>query len=116
MEIRNLSAFFCKKKHVKATLTSKVKEPFREIRVYNNTSLTANKPAPGYGGTSKKGLAYRLYFCIDGKYKEFDVTEKIFDNLIEGSIGMLTYKGCFFYSFDTNSQSDILKNNISDKK
>ena len=42
---------FSRKKSVKATLVSKVQERYREIKVYN-TTLTSNRPAPGFGATS----------------------------------------------------------------
>lgn len=93
---------FARKKCVEATLVSKVKERYREIKIYNNTTLTSNRPAPGFGGTSKKGIAYRLYFNAAGKDIELDVDEKTFDSVEEGGSGILTYKGCMFYSFETN--------------
>ena len=91
---------FSKKKSVKATLVSKVQERYREIKVYN-TTLTSNRPAPGCGATSKNNIAYRLYFDVAGKNIKLDVDKKIFDEVQEGSTGMLTYKGCVFYSFDS---------------
>ena len=90
---------FSRKKSVKATLVSKVQERYREIKVYN-TTLTSNRPAPGFGATSKNNIAYRLYFDVAGKNIKLDVDKKIFDEVQEGSTGMLTYKGCVFYSFD----------------
>ena len=65
-----------------------------------NTTLTSNRPAPGFGATSKNNIAYRLYFDVAGKNIKLDVDKKIFDEVQEGSTGMLTYKGCVFYSFD----------------
>ena len=50
----------------------------------------------------KKGIAYRLYFNAAGKDIELDVDEKTFDSVEEGGSGILTYKGCMFYSFETN--------------
>ena len=94
-----------KRKSIKATLVSKVKERYRETKVYNN-SMTSNRPAPGFGGTSKRGIAYRLYFDVDGKNIELDVDKKIFESVQEGSSGILTYKGCMFYSFDANENCD----------
>lgn len=90
---------FSRKKSVKATLVSKVQERYREIKVYN-TTLTSNRPAPGFGATSKNNIVYRLYFDVAGKNIKLDVDKKIFDEVQEGSTGMLTYKGCVFYSFD----------------
>lgn len=90
---------FSRKKSVKATLVSKVQERYREIKVYN-TTLTSNRPAPGFGATSKNNIAYRLYFDVAGKNIKLDVDKKNFDEVQEGSTGMLTYKGCVFYSFD----------------
>ena len=83
-------------------MQSIVNERFREIMLFNNSSLRSNRPAPGFGGTSKKGIAYRLYFNAAGKDIELDVDEKTFDSVEEGGSGILTYKGCMFYSFETN--------------
>ena len=53
-------------KNENAVLISKVKEAYREVKAYN-TSLGSNRPAPGYGSTSNRGIAYRLYFDAMGK-------------------------------------------------
>ena len=74
------------------------KEVAQKLKAYN-TSLGSNRPAPGYGSTSNKGIAYRLYFDVNGKDVELDVDEKTFDNIKEGDKGVLDYKGCEFYSF-----------------
>lgn len=87
-----------KRKNENAVLISKVKEAYREVKAYN-TSLGSNRPAPGCGSTSNKGIAYRLYFDVNGKDVELDVDEKTFDNIKEGDKGVLDYKGCEFYSF-----------------
>ena len=86
------------RKNENAVLISKVKEAYREVKAYN-TSLGSNRPAPGYGSTSNRGIAYRLYFDVNGKDVELDVDEKTFDNIKEGDKGVLDYKGCEFYSF-----------------
>ena len=75
---------------------------YRAIKIYNNTTLTSNRPTPGFGGTSKKGIAYRLYFNAAGKDIELVVDEKTFESVEEGGSGTLTYKGCMFYSFETD--------------
>lgn len=87
-----------KRKNEDAVLVFKVKEAYREVKAYN-TSLGSNRPAPGYGSTSNRGIAYRLYFDVNGKDVELDVDEKTFDNIKEGDKGVLDYKGCEFYSF-----------------
>ena len=46
------------RKNENAVLVSKVKEAYREVKAYN-TSLGFNRPAPGYGSTSNRGIAYR---------------------------------------------------------
>lgn len=86
------------RKNENAVLISKVKEAYREVKAYN-TSLGSNRPALGYGSTSNRGIAYRLYFDVNGKDVELDVDEKTFDNIKEGDKGVLDYKGCEFYSF-----------------
>lgn len=48
-----------KRKNENAVLISKVKEAYREVKAYN-TSLGSNRPAPGYGSTSNKGIANSL--------------------------------------------------------
>ena len=80
------------RKNENAVLISKVKEAYREVKAYN-TSLGSNR------STSNRGIAYRLYFDVNGKDVELDVDEKTFDNIKEGDKGVLDYKGCEFYSF-----------------
>ena len=82
-------------------LISKVKEPYRELKVYN-TSMTSNRTAPGYGSTHNDGIAYRLYFDVSGKNIELDVDKNTWENVKEGDKGVLDYKGDEYYSFKNN--------------
>lgn len=100
-----LKTIFARRKVVKARLISKVKENYKELRTAISSS---SKIVPSSGlefsqgqrmGFSKYGIAYRLYFDVSGKIIELDVTEKIFDSLEEDSIGMLDYKGNYYYDF-----------------
>lgn len=96
-----LAQLFQRRKIVKAQLVSKVKEEYSELKTYmgtGNGSRTYGIKSP-YPIT-KSGIAYRLYFDINGRTKELDVDKKTFDAFEEGMEGMLDYKGCMFYSFN----------------
>lgn len=93
-----LSVIFEKEQIVKAVLISKVEEAYKEVRVTNHPTAGVPSPASGFR-SGNVGIAYRLYFDIDGKTKELDVDKKTFDSLEEGMTGILNYKGVMFYSF-----------------
>ena len=97
--INYLSVIFEKEKVVYARLVSKVEDEYRDVRATNNQP-TAGVTSPASGFRSgNSGMAYRLYFDINGRTKELDVDKKTFDSFEEGMEGMLDYKGCMFYSF-----------------
>lgn len=96
-----LSAIISKRRIVEAKLISKVEEPYSEIKVYNNKTAGQGNNLYSKGGlTRKTGMAYRLYFNVNGKYIELDADKKTFDMYEEGQEGAFDYKGCMFYSFE----------------
>lgn len=96
--INYLSAFLSKRKIVNARLVSKVEETYKEVKVYNSRSGGVGNSATGFR-VNKNGIAYRLYFNVNGKYIELDVDKQTFESFEEGQDGILDYKGCMFYSF-----------------
>lgn len=96
--VNYLSVIFARRKVVKARLISKVEEPYKETRAYQRKSASvANHELSG--AFAKRGMAYRLYFDIDGKTKELDVDKDTYIAVEEGTEGMLDYKGSMLYSF-----------------
>ncbi len=86
-----------KKVKVKACLVSKVEEQYKEVK---SSMRSTGIPSPQSGFIyGKKGTAYRLYFKTEKGDVQLDVTKEIFDRIDEGSIGILEYKGDYFYSF-----------------
>lgn len=87
-----------KRRVVKARLISKAEEEYQETTVIRgNTSSPAIKSPASFKNPAK--TAYRLYFDVDGKTVELDVTKEIFQQLKEDTVGMLDYKGNYYYDF-----------------
>lgn len=78
---------FSKRKQVSAILVSKVVEEKAGVTAYNRD-------------LQKKAKAqYKLYFYIDDKYVDFEVNKDTWDLYEEDMIGILDYKGKYFYDF-----------------
>lgn len=92
---------FGKRRVVEARLVSKVSEPYREPKAYTQArGVGIHAPNGNYNMYyGDGGIAYRLYFAVGKKTVELDVTKEIFEGLKEDSVGLLDYKGDYFYDF-----------------
>lgn len=96
--VNYLKAAVSKRRVVKARLISKVEESYQETMVMRGNTSSAAIKSPGAFKRPDR-IAYRAYFDVDGKTVELDVTKEIFQQLKEDTVGMLDYKGNYYYDF-----------------
>lgn len=98
-------ALLSKKRTVEATLDSKLSEEYVSQTMYVNSSQSQVTD-----GLAEKGKEYYARFILEnGKTINLQIPKNVYQVAVEGSKGILTYRGKHFISYDARTEGTVLE-------